>query len=57
MLLIEYIRMARFITGSVIAIDDGYTAGDQNPIQWGSPDPRDLSYLKAGHSFDEKKTL
>lgn len=57
MLLIEYIRMARFITGSVIAIDDGYTTGDQNPIQWGTPDPRDLSYLKAGHSFDEKKTL
>ncbi|MCR5161802.1 MAG: SDR family oxidoreductase [Lachnospiraceae bacterium] len=38
--------MARFITGSIITADGGYTAGDQNNMPWTTPDPRDLSYLK-----------
>lgn len=38
--------MARFITGSYYCADGGYTGGDHNDAQWGTPDPRDLSDLK-----------
>ncbi len=32
--------MARFITGSILSIDGGFTGGDQNNAAWGTPDPR-----------------
>jgi NAD(P)-dependent dehydrogenase (short-subunit alcohol dehydrogenase family) len=38
--------MARFMTGSIITADGGYTSGDQNNMPWTTPDPRDLSYLE-----------
>jgi len=34
--------MARFITGAALAVDGGYTGGDQNNMPWGTPDPRNL---------------
>ena len=37
--------MARFMTGSIVTIDGGYTGGDQNNMLWNTPDPRDLSDL------------
>ena len=39
--------MARFMTGSIVTVDGGYTGGDQNNMPWQNPDPRDLSDLKA----------
>lgn len=38
--------MARFITGSIMTADGGYTGGDQNNMAWTTPDPRDLSDLR-----------
>lgn len=35
--------MARFITGAALAVDGGFTGGDQNNMPWTVPDPRDLS--------------
>ena len=34
--------MARFMTGSIVTVDGGFTGGDHNEMPWGTPDPRDL---------------
>jgi enoyl-[acyl-carrier-protein] reductase (NADH) len=35
--------MARYITGAVMHVDAGMTAGKINDIDWENPDPRDLT--------------